>query len=145
MNTTASTIGEFIRYNSCERRFKLTTDNQISETIPFWNRLNNPLNIVLAQTGKDKEKSWEQALRKGGLIEIKTDQNNHGKATTSWNGFLAGLTSIPLGQSAYAREVEIKGRIGLFDINGQIDFLLLLWLDGQPVGCNSKCRYAAIA
>ncbi len=62
-----SEIGEFIRFQGCERRFKLGLNNRrLARSVPFSERLFNTLDPVL-QEGGEAENGWEAALREEGL------------------------------------------------------------------------------
>jgi hypothetical protein len=52
-----SEIGEFIRFQSCERRFKLGLDNRrLGRSVPFSERLFNTLDLVLQEVGREAER-----------------------------------------------------------------------------------------
>lgn len=58
-----SEIGEFIRFRSCERRFKLGLSNRaLARSVPFSERLFNSLDPVLQEVGREAEDKWERAL-----------------------------------------------------------------------------------
>lgn len=60
-------IGEFIRFQSCERRFKLGLDDRrLARAVPFSERLFNTLDPVLQEVGRDAENRWETALQDRG-------------------------------------------------------------------------------
>ena len=66
-----SEIGEFIRFQSCERRFKLGLDNRrLARAVPFAERLFNTLDPVLQEVGREAENRWEQALRDQDLLDL---------------------------------------------------------------------------
>jgi hypothetical protein len=61
-------IGEYIRHRSCERRFKLGFNNwQLAKAFPFAQRVFNPLDPVLQEVGRQKEREWELPLQSAGL------------------------------------------------------------------------------
>src|SRR6516164_5312100 len=66
-----SEIGEFIRFQSCERRFKLGLDNRrLAREVPFSERLFNTLDPVLQEVGREAENRWELALREQKLDDL---------------------------------------------------------------------------
>jgi hypothetical protein len=66
-----SEIGEFIRFQGCERRFKLGLNNrQVARSVPFSERLFNTLDPVLQEVGRRAEDGWETALRANGLVDL---------------------------------------------------------------------------
>jgi hypothetical protein len=53
MRIRVSEIGEFIRFQSCERRFKLGLNNRrLARAVPFSERLFNTLDPVLQEVGR---------------------------------------------------------------------------------------------
>ncbi|MFP5262374.1 MAG: AAA domain-containing protein [Blastocatellia bacterium] len=133
-------IGEFIRHNSCERRFKLEyNDRAESKKLPFSVRFFNSIDPVLEEAGRKHEEEWEQYLLRSGLKDTTafaskpaTASNNQKK--TNWADFAAKVNALNLteGQTAYGREIEVSGSIGAFDVRGVIDFVLILWRNGRP-------------
>src|SRR5215469_6318300 len=66
-----SEIGEFVRYHSCERRFKLSLDNRrAARRLPFAERLFNTLDPVLQQEGRKREDGWSASLDEAGLQHL---------------------------------------------------------------------------
>lgn len=130
-------IGEFIRFHSCERRFKLKYNqyalikeqlpNQLSQLI-----FSTSLDPVLQQSGRLREAEWEDSLINAGLINLTKCVHNTSNRSTNWENFVAKLTNIAIGQNAYGREVAVDGKIGAFYIKGQIDFIILSWKNNQP-------------
>jgi hypothetical protein len=52
-------IGEYIRYRSCDRRFKLGHNNRrLARGLPFAQRLFNTLDPVLQEAGRHREDEW---------------------------------------------------------------------------------------
>jgi len=129
-----SEIGEFIRFRSCERRFKLgLQDRRLAKHVPFSERLFNTLDPVLQEVGRTAEDKWEAALRGRGLADLsRLSERTPGQRTTSWTEFRPLIESLGSGTSAYGREVEVAGRIGAFDLSGRIDFFVVLWNGGTP-------------
>jgi hypothetical protein len=127
-----SEIGEFIRFQSCERRFKLGLDNRrIARSVPFSERLFNSLDPVLQAVGREAEDAWERALAAQGVQSLSVTADAE-TGVVSWAGFVGALAGASPGQLAYCREVEIDGRVGCFHIGGRMDFVVLLWDDGVP-------------
>lgn len=139
-------IGEYIRHHSCERRFKLEMNSRrIARQLPFAERLFNTIDPVLQASGREREAAWERSLQEGGLIDI-TDYNNRpeGHKETPWVDFANQVASLQEGQMAYGREVAISARLGVFDLEGRVDFILVLWDGGRPrlrlVECKASRR-----
>lgn len=136
----ATEVGEYIRHNSCERRFKLEYDGRReADKLPFASRFFNSIDPVLQAAGKRYEDQWEQYLRRSGLHDA-TNYRSAPAATpnedkkTSWEDFAGVINALNLtaGQSSYGREIEVDGEIGAFPVRGRIDFVLLLWENNRP-------------
>lgn len=127
-----SEVGEFIRFESCERRFKLGLSNrELARGVPFSERLFNVLDPVLQEVGRSAEDKWEQALARRGFRDLTRRAERPADARqTPWGDFAALLGALPRDVEAYGREVEIGARIGAFDVSGRIDFLVVLWTEG---------------
>ena len=53
-------IGEYIRHQSCQRRFKLGYNNQaLYKELPFSDRPFHTIDVVLAESGKKREEEWK--------------------------------------------------------------------------------------
>nr|WP_238401635.1 AAA domain-containing protein [Altererythrobacter sp. C41] len=127
-----SEIGEFIRFQSCERRFKLGLNNrELARSVPFSERLFNSLDPVLQAVGEAAEDKWEQALARQGVGPLGAAQHPD-TGVVSWDDFLAALRTAVPGRAVYCREVEIGGPIGCFNVDGRMDFVVLLWDDVVP-------------
>jgi len=139
-------IGEFIRFGSCERRFKLGFNKRAeAERLPFFSRLFNPLDPVLQEAGRNRENDWQRTLddngfrnigdgiprvtTQGSLPSSVTQQTQSLTASTSWSDFISGIRDLPIGSPAYCREVEVAGTMGAFYVKGKVDFVLVLWND----------------
>lgn len=58
----------------------------------------------------------------------------------TWLAFRKAVGGASIGQDVFGREVEISGEIGAFDVEGRVDFLLLLWEDGKPLLRIVECK-----
>src|SRR5262245_37120716 len=116
-----SEIGEFIRHQSCERRFKLEMNRRrLARRLPFAERLFNALDPVLREAGKRREDEWERSLLAAGLEEIRPAVADGGQGdgdgdnirpALPWNEFVDGVRRLPRGRNAFGREVSIRGEI----------------------------------
>jgi len=88
-----SEVGEFIRFQGCERRFKLGLNNRrIARAVPFSERLFNTLDPVLQEVGREAEDGWETSLRDHGLRDLsRSDQREPGNRAVPWAEFRAAL------------------------------------------------------
>ncbi len=125
-----SEIGEFIRFRSCERRFKLGLSNRaLARAVPFSERLFNSLDPVLQAVGEEAEDKWERALAAQGVGTLGAEPDpDHG--TVRWAAFETAIASATPGVAVYCREVQLAGRVGCFDVEGRMDFVVLVW-DGD--------------
>lgn len=132
----ATDIAEYIRYQSCDRRFKLKyKDYELAKKdIPFSELIfSTSLDPVLEVEGRKREDKWEKSLKKEGLVDLIQREQNSGKdKSTNWNDFVEKLTNLSVGQKAYGREIGINGKLGEFEISGQIDFVIVFWENEQP-------------
>ncbi|WP_454289026.1 AAA domain-containing protein [Rhizobium arsenicireducens] len=130
-NIRVSEIGEFIRFQSCERRFKLGLNNrQLARAVPFSERLFNSLDPVLQEVGKQAEDDWEKALAAQDIARLEVERSENG--SVSWHAFAEALNHVETGKEVYCREVEIAGQVGAFQLSGRMDFVVLLWDEGAP-------------
>ncbi|MFD3041382.1 AAA domain-containing protein [Mycolicibacterium senegalense] len=141
-SVSASEIGEFVRHDSCRRRFRLATGNRRqARTLPFYERLFNTLDVVLTRSGHDREDQWTQFLDTAGVSNITGERPDDPDAQyPDWQEFVANAVGLAAQQSGYAREVRLDGAIGAFAVNGRADFLLIVWRDGVPVVRVVECK-----
>jgi hypothetical protein len=124
-------LGEFIRHESCERRFKLGFNkSEIAQEIPFFRRVLNSIDPVLQASGRKRENDWAIALEADGLVDVFEDWDS--AEDYNFQDFLDKISTIEPGIGCYGREVVISGEIGKFSLSGRIDFLLLKWVDDKP-------------
>lgn len=130
-------IGEFVRHNLCERRFKLGFRNrELANQLPFAARFYNPIDPVLQATGEDRENQLARELTSAGFSHITQGSyfpNNRPAQYPTWNEFQEEIAGLRPNQNAFAREVEVQASIGGFNITGRIDFLVVIWRNGNPV------------
>ena len=61
-------VGEFIRCDSCERRFFLVThDAEIRKDVPFFTRRLNPLDLILQKRGECLRMSGKKHSKKAAI------------------------------------------------------------------------------
>src|SRR5947209_10577462 len=93
-------IGEFIRHNSCERRFKLEYNARAEATkLPFAARFFNSIDPVLEEAGREHENSWEDYLKRSGLTDAtgfasKPASMSHSDKQTDWADFAALINAL---------------------------------------------------
>ncbi len=132
-----SELGEFIRFDACERRFKLSYNKRsAARKLPFFERLFSPLDPVLQQSGNEAEDAWQEQLREAGYRElapaetVEIEDGAVGPHRTPWLDFAQVAEDLERGELAYGREILVEGVIGDFPVEGAIDFVLIEW-DGQ--------------
>ena len=132
----ATDIAEYIRYQSCDRRFKLKYKNYelAKKDFPFSELIfSTSLDPVLEEEGRKRENEWEKPLKQQGLVDLtQIEQNSEEDKSTNWNDFVEKLTNLSVGEEAYGREIGIHGKLGEFEIRGQIDFVIVFWENEQP-------------
>jgi len=128
-------IGEYIRHDSCERRFKLGfRDRELADQIPFAARLYNPIDPVLQAEGDEREDQLASELAEEGFDHTTSACYSPGESRyPSWDDFVGYVQDADVGQGVFAREVEISAERGVFSISGRIDFLIIRWVEGRPV------------
>ena len=130
---TATQIGEYVRRHSCQRRFKLDFDSRSEvKRVPFAERLFNELDPVLQEEARRRENEWERSLQEDGYQSIDYDDARDAHGTLPWSILVRKFESIAHGETAYAREVDISGAIGGFNVHGRIDFVILHWIGSKP-------------
>lgn len=118
-------LGEFVRFRSCGRRFKLAINNrEEAKALPFAERLFNALDPVLQEVGREAENHWEASLRNAGFRSL---ASSSGTSTMTWAEFVQAASTVQPGELAFAREIEIAGAEGAFSLSGRIDFILIRW------------------
>ncbi len=132
----ATEIGEYIRYKSCERRFKLAFNNrEVAKKLPFVGRLFRSIDPVLQLAGSQREQDWEKSLK---IQHCFVNLNNEGDLENceqptyeieglSWEEFLIACSKLTNGVQAYVRELQISAPLGAFQVEGRVDFALILW------------------
>jgi predicted metalloenzyme YecM len=108
---------------------------------PLVERLFNTLDPVLQAEGRKREEGWESSLQEAGLADLTVDasaKDDDGPPT--WEMFCAAAAAVPIGQNAYGREVMLTAQVGAFDLQGRVDFVVLLWRDGRAVLRLVECK-----
>lgn len=146
-------IGEFIRHQSCDRRFKLNLNNMEAarSALPFFDRLFNPLDLVLQESGRKRENQWEDELTQAGFVSLTPPQNvknsspSQARNASEWTDFVSRVHNLESKKRAYGRSIRISADFGAFHLQGDIDFVLVLWdRSGNPrlriVECKASRR-----
>lgn len=124
-------VGEYIRHQSCQRRFKLGyNDGELFEQLPFSGKPLHTMDPVLAEQGARREDEWAQSLEDAGLLNL--HEHTGLPEDASWEQFAQSVAGLAPGEEAFAREVHTSGGIGTFHAEGRADFLLVRWFDGKP-------------
>lgn len=144
---SATEIAQYVRYNSCDRRLRLAYDDReaAKETVPFAEQFFNPLDPVLKETAARHEDQWAERLQSRGYVNLNRRYSDYGKpeeiadegsqtvaGAFTWDGLRDCLQEVDPGTPVFAREVEIDGSIGAFNVDGRMDFAILLWESGKP-------------
>ena len=133
----ATDIAEYIRYQSCERRFKLKfKEYELAKQIPFYELIfATSLDPVLEEAGRRRETAWEESLQKDGfrnLTQTSPKPEQDKAIATDWNYFVQEIQNLPAEQKAYGREISLNANLEEFNIRGQIDFVVVLWENNEP-------------
>jgi len=128
-------IGEYIRFHSCDRRFKLRFNGEeLAKQHPlYYISRQTLLDPVLQLAARNRENEWESSLQQRRLIDLtRYDLKPSEQKGTLWQDFTWELQALAPGENAYGREIRLKANLGNFHITGQIDFAVLLWNQGVP-------------
>ncbi len=133
-NVRVTEIGEYIRHGSCQRRFKLGSDDDLAKKPPFAERLFNPLDPILQEKGEDREEEWAGELREEEFDELSLDEERaEDDGHVEFADVVDAIEDLEEGQSAFAREVKLEDvELNAFTLSGRMDFLLVRWRDGHP-------------
>ncbi|MCT8337611.1 hypothetical protein FKB36_08975 [Methanoculleus sp. Afa-1] len=135
-------VGEFIRCDSCERRFFLVThDAEIRKDVPFFTRRLNPLDLILQKRGRMFEDEWEKTLKKSGYNDVTNIQGKiETERATHWDDFYHEIQNLTPDKKAYGREIHVDTSLGAFHLKGNIDFVLVRWENGSPIVLLVECK-----
>lgn len=137
LSARVTDIGEYIRHRSCQRRLRLAHENRaLYAQLPFARRPFHVLDPVLMEAGKRREEQWATTLRDAGFKQL----HHPSVDEVAWHKLRHGLESLAAEDRAFAREVALDGRIGAFSLTGRIDFIVILWREGQPVLRLVECK-----
>jgi hypothetical protein len=121
-------IAEYIRYQSCERRFKLRFNHYKAAEKNFPHSpliFKTSLDPVLKEEGRRREDGWEKSLQKDGFMNL--NPNSKPGEETKWDDFVKKIQNCSPEQKAYGREISVEGNLEDFNISGRIDFVILRW------------------
>lgn len=125
-NITATDLGEYVRHHSCDRRFHLAVHSAREVAVlPFFDRLRDCIDPVLAEVGRRREDQWEAELVAAGFGDLVADLPKGKRGEVPWASFAEQLAALPPGTQGYARQIAVGGNIGAFRVYGIIDFVLV--------------------
>lgn len=126
-------IGEYVRHGSCERRFKLDSDERrLTRALPFFYTLSGTMDPVLAEAGRQREQEWEGHLRNAGLADLCRYAERPEQKSTPWDTLTGRAAELWPGDRGYGREIDVLSDIGAFRVAGRMDFVIVCWHDGRP-------------
>ncbi|WP_276249174.1 AAA domain-containing protein [Haladaptatus sp. YSMS36] len=150
----ATEIAQYVRHHSCERRLRLEyNEREATDELPFAERLFNSLDPVLQERGRILEEQWAIYLQDEGVTQLEIPENDGFQSEQAeapnasidreeepdgdaehlaWHELETALAGLEVDQSGFAREVRIEGNIGVFDVSGRIDFVILRWEGSEP-------------
>ncbi len=141
ISLTATDLGEYVRHHSCDRRFHLAVhaEREVA-TLPFFVRLRDAIDPVLAEVGRRREDQWEADLVAAGFRDLVVDLSKGKRGEVTWAALAALLATLSPGSNGYARQVAVGGDIGAFRVYGLIDFVLIRWVGGIPRLTLVECK-----
>ena len=138
---TATDLGEFVRHHSCDRRFHLAVHEEREVApLPFFDRLRDAIDPVLAEVGRQREDQWESELVAAGFRDLAAGLPKGKRDEVTWAALAAVLAALPPGGGGYARQVAVGGTVGAFRVYGLIDFLVVRWDGGSPRLTLVECK-----
>lgn len=138
---TATDLGEYVRHHSCDRRFHLAVRAKTApDPLPFFARLRDTIDPVLAEVGRRREDQWEAELVAAGFRDLVAALPKGKRGEVPWETFAAELATVPHGAQGYARQIAVGGTIGAFRVYGIIDFVLVRWSESGPRLVLVECK-----
>jgi len=137
-HVSVSDIGEFIQHKSCHRRFKLDHNRGAEFKALGLDLELSDIDPVLQASGARREDEWEASLRRAGLVEIA--EPYPGEPGVEWMDFIQQLDLLDGFEDGFAREVEVSGKVGPFQIRGRMDFVLAGISNGRPFLRLIECK-----
>ena len=135
-------IGEYITQNSCAIKFKLRADKTSTEAnFPYYHLVRSPINPILVEAGRSAEEKVSDILKNKYNIEfLGCTSKSRGVEYTDWDSFIDYLENARESKDVFMREVEICSDEGAFTLHGQMDFVILRWISGNPVIRILECK-----
>ncbi len=141
INITATDLGEYVRHHSCDRRFHLTVHSAREVgPLPFFERVRDSIDPVLAEMGRRREDRWEIELVESGFHNLAAPLSKGKRDEVTWDALAGVFARLQPGTQGYARQVAVGGNMGAFRLYGIIDFVLLRWIDGAPRVWLVECK-----
>ncbi len=138
---TATDLGEYVRHHSCDRRFHLAVHaaREVA-ALPFFDRLRESIDPVLAEVGVRREDQWEAELTAAGFRDLAATLPKGKRDEVTWAALADVLAVLPPGTGGYARQVAVGGTVGAFRVYGLIDFVVVRWDGGTPHLVLVECK-----
>ena len=135
-------IGEYVNQDSCAMKFKLRADKtQTNANYPYYNLVRSAINPALVEAGEFAETEVAELLEnKYKLKFLPYTNHSRGVDSTDWHSFLNYLKNLKEGENVFLREVEISGSEGAFTLFGQMDFVIITWVNGEPLMRILECK-----
>jgi CRISPR/Cas system-associated exonuclease Cas4 (RecB family) len=124
---SATDIASFVRLQLCRRYLAFRAGRGKEKVEEVQRRFRILADPAYQEVGLRSEETVRNLLEQHGF------QPAQGLLEEStWPRWLEEVGKADPGRALYAREVEISGQVGVFSLEGRIDFVLLLWKDGAP-------------
>jgi hypothetical protein len=117
-----------------------TNSSAANNALPFANRLFNALDPVLQEAGRRRETEWALELVNAGIMQLHPSNSPSPRNEFLWSDFVSRVSSLSVGQNAFAREVELGVDLGPFHVHGRVDFILILWKNDMPYLRLVECK-----
>ena len=97
---TATDLGEFVRHHSCDRRFHLAVhEGREVAPLPFFDRLRDAIDPVLAEVGRRREDQWEAELVTAGFRDLARELPKGKRDEVTWASLASARNSFFFGSS----------------------------------------------
>ncbi|KIX84783.1 PD-(D/E)XK nuclease family protein [Thermus filiformis] len=117
-------LAGYVRLQLCDRYISFQLGRGGKEVQDLQKRYPPLVEPVFQEVGLAAERRWEEHLQKEGFEPVEVED---------WSEWKEWVAQAPHGKQYFARQVKIEGRVGAFDLEGRLDFLLLYWRQGEPV------------
>ncbi|RTI01683.1 hypothetical protein CSW23_02820 [Thermus scotoductus] len=119
---SATDLASFVRLQLCGRYLAFQAGKSGREVQEILDRFQTLVDPAYQEVGLRAEEALLKLLEERGFQPAQGLQDK-----PTWEEWLEVVKGASPGENLYAREVEIAGRVGAFDLKGRMDIVLLHW------------------